>query len=99
MEEIFTRLEAANIRILPVHVSPRHILFERGGYVALVEHSNGVLGEVGAAGVLTEKGSFATLVWRDDKPFFVGKGYERPADAEVSDLRAFQRDLGTALRG
>ena len=98
MEEVFARLAAANIRIVPVHVSPRHILFERGGFVALVEHANGVLGGIGSAGILTEKNSFATLVWRGDQAFFVGKGYERPAGDEVEGLRSFQHDLEAALQ-
>ena len=98
MQQVFERLVAANIQVLPISISPRHVVFERDGCVALVESNPHGFGNIGSAGVLTECG-FATLIWRGNDAFFVGKGYERaaPPDA-VQQLRSFQADLEKALR-
>jgi hypothetical protein len=99
MQEVFERLVAANIQLLPMSISPRHVVFERGGFVALVERGDTGFGSIGGAGVLTEKG-FAPLVWRGGHGFFIAKGFEKPAAAdEIELLRAFQRELESALEG
>jgi hypothetical protein len=97
MQEIFERLVAANIRILPGASGPKFILFERDGCVALVERAEDRFGGIGAAGVLTDKG-FAPLVWRGGTAHFVAKGFDRLAsDEDVARVRDFQRDLTAAL--
>jgi hypothetical protein len=98
MQEVFERLVQAGIQILPIDVGPRHIAFERGGYVALVERVEDRLLGIGAAGQLTP-GGFAALVWKGDGPYFVGKKHDQQAtDEEVANTRAFQKDLENALR-
>ena len=75
----------------------KHFVFERDGFVALVERREDGFGSIGAAGILSEKG-FAPLVHRDGGPFFVAKGFEQPAnDEQVSGVRRFQADLEMAL--
>lgn len=90
-------LAGAGIHLLPIDLD-RHFLFEREGFVALVERRANALGNVGAAGLLTETG-LAPLVWRDAVPAFAGKGGDRPATPEQVDaLRRFQSDLESAIR-
>jgi hypothetical protein len=96
-QDVLERLVAANIQILPISVGPRHVVFERDGFVALVERVEEGLGSIGSAGKLTEKG-FATLVLKNGGHAFVAKNFEESAtESEVESLRAFQRDLGAAL--
>jgi hypothetical protein len=97
MQEVFERLVAVSIRILPEASGPKFILFEREGCVALVERLEHRFGGIGAAGVLTEKG-FAPLVWRGETAHFVAKGFDRVAsDDDIARVRLFQRDLAAAL--
>jgi hypothetical protein len=97
-QDVLERLVAANIQILPISVGPRHIVFERDGFVALVERIEDSLGSIGSAGMLTEKG-FATLVLRSGRHAFVAKNFEQPAtDEDVERLRTFQSDLEGALK-
>ncbi len=97
-EHILQSLAGAGINLLPVDLD-RHFLFERDGFVALVERRRDQGGgNVGAAGLLTETG-LAPLVWRGDAPAFAGKAGDRPATPEQVDaLRRFQGDLEAALR-
>lgn len=97
-EYILENLAGAGINLLPIDLD-RHFLFEREGFVALVERRRGDgLGNVGAAGLLTETG-LAPLVWRGDLPAFAGKAGDRPATPEqVEALRRFQSDLESAIR-
>jgi hypothetical protein len=98
MLEIFERLAAARIDLLPAEITT-HFLFVRGGFVSLVERRDKGFGNVGAPGLMIEQG-FAALVWRGGEAFFVGKGYERRAEAdEVAALRAFDQDLRSCLGG
>jgi hypothetical protein len=98
MLEIFERLAAAGIDLLPAEIST-HFLFVRGGFVSLVERREKGFGNVGTPGLMIEQG-FAALVWRGGEAFFVGKGYERRAEAEeVAALRAFDQDLRRCLGG
>jgi hypothetical protein len=97
-QDVLERLVAANIQILPVSVGPRHIVFERGGFVALVERTEQGLGSIGSAGMLTEHG-FAPLVSKHGQQSFVAKNFEQAATADdVQRLRSFQSDLQAALR-
>jgi hypothetical protein len=73
------------------------LLFERDGFVALVERRDDGFGNIGAAGILIEE-RFAALVYRGDDAYFVAKNIERKATREqVSALRSFQVDLERAL--
>jgi hypothetical protein len=97
-EDVLERLVAANITILPITVGPRHVVFERDGFVALVERRGEALGAIGSAGMLTEKG-FATLVSKDGRQSFVARDFSQPAtEDQVQGLRSFQNDLEAALR-
>jgi hypothetical protein len=90
------RLAAAGIQIVPSE-SDTHFVLERDGCVAFVERRQDGFGNIGASMLLAERG-FAALIWRDGQPFFVGKGFEQPADAQqVQTIRAFTSDLENAL--
>lgn len=91
------RLAAAHIRLLPDAKQTTHFVFERGGYVALVERRETEFGSIGSAGRLNGD-LFETLVWKQDQPFFVSKVAESAASPQqVDEIRAFQRDLTAAL--
>ena len=97
MTEKFQKLVDANIELLPLVEITTHFVFHRDGFAALVDRVRDGFGSVGAAGLLTERG-IAPLVWRQDNPFFTLKDFEEPATAaQVQQLRAFQRDLESAL--
>ena len=97
MIDKFQKLVDANIELLPLPEITTFFVFHREGFAALVERLNESFGTVGTAGLLTEKG-IAPLQWRNDEAFFVAKGFEQRATAEdVSQLRAFQKDLEAAL--
>jgi len=98
MLEIFEKLAAAGIELLPAEVTT-HFLFVRDGFVSLVERRDKGFGSVGAAGLMVESG-YAALLWRGGESFFVGKGFERRATAEeVTGLRRFEADLRASLDG
>ena len=96
MIEIFEKLVAAGIQIIPAEIDS-HFILERDGFVSFVERRENSFGNIGTAGLMTERG-FAALIWRGDQPFFVGKGFEQPASpGEVQKIRAFASDLASAL--
>ena len=97
LSEALERLAAAKINLLPISANA-HFIFERDGFVALVERKNeNEFGRIGTAGLATAKG-FAALVWRGKQAFFVGHGVEQPASTEqVYLLRNFQQDLEESL--
>jgi hypothetical protein len=91
------KLAAAGFQIIPVEVSS-HFILERDGFVAFVERRDDDFGNIGAPGLMTEKG-YAALVWRGTEAHFAGKGFEQPASPEqVQKIRAFSSDLENALR-
>jgi hypothetical protein len=97
---ILEKLAAAGIQIVPAEITS-HFILERDGFVAFVERrpdsSEAPFGNIGAPGLMTERG-YAALIWRGDQAFFAGKGFEQPASAEqVQKLRAFAADLENAL--
>ncbi len=97
MTEKFERLVAAGIQLLPAFEITSHLVFERDGFVALVERRDDSFGAVGTAGLLTEHG-VAPLIVKNGHAVFVTKGYEIRAEPEqVEQLRRFQRDLQAAL--
>jgi hypothetical protein len=92
------RLTEAGIQMIPADQVSTHFLFERNGFVALVERRAGDFGNVGSAGLLTESG-VAFLIHRGNEAFFVCKGYDQPAEQlQIDALRRFQSELETALR-
>jgi hypothetical protein len=98
MEAVLERLVAANIKLLPTTQITTHFVFERDGFVSLVERNAAGFGRAGTPGLLTEKG-FAALIWRDENAFFVGKGVEQAASPEqVDSIRKFAVDLENALK-
>jgi hypothetical protein len=97
MQEKLERLVAAGIQLLPIVEITNHYVFERDGFVALVERRAEGFGGIGSAGRITEKG-IAPLVLRGSASFFVAKGFEQPATVEeVDQIRRFQADLKYAL--
>lgn len=97
MEAILQRLVDAGIELLPALDLTTHFVFERGGFIALVERRADGFGNVGAPGILCETG-MAQLVWRGKIAYFVSKSFERAAEAaEVEELRRFGKDLKKSL--
>ncbi len=97
MIEKLERLAAAGIQLLPALEITSHFVFERDGFVALVERRGDGFGAVGTAGLLTDRG-VAPLVTRNGHLVFFTKGHEIPAEpGQVESLRSFQSDLLAAL--
>lgn len=98
MEQILLRLAEANIELLPTVELTTHFVFARDGFVALVERRSGGFGNIGAPGILCEKG-MAQLVWRGDQAYWVAKGFEQPVSSgTVDQLRMFSNDLKKSLQ-
>lgn len=98
MQAILERLVALNIQLLPLKQVERHWVFERDGFIALVERTrdNG-FGHIGSPGLLTPSG-MAVLVLRGQSHAFVSKGFEQVATADQLELvRRFAQDLKVAL--
>ena len=97
IETRLERLAAAGIQLLPIDEFQRHFVFERDGFVSLVERRDSGFGNIGGAGLATAQG-LAMLTSRRQGLFFVARGLEIPAtDEQVELLRAFERDLRAAL--
>jgi hypothetical protein len=95
--QILEKLAAAGIQIVPSEIAS-HFILERDGFVSFVQRREEGFGNIGTAGLMTERG-FAALIWRGDQSFFVGKGFEQTASPEqVEKIRAFGSDLASALR-
>jgi hypothetical protein len=91
------KLAAAGIQIVSVEMTS-HFILERDGFVAFVERREEEFGNIGAPGLMTERG-FAALIWRGRQALFIGKGFEQPATEEqVHKIRAFTSDLENALQ-
>jgi hypothetical protein len=91
------RIAAAGIRLLPTPQLPQHFVFERDGYVVLVERNGEGFGAVGSPGRLLPEG-FAALVQRGEQAYFVVKGSERlAAEEEAAAARSLFTQLKTAL--
>lgn len=97
MEEILLRLAQANIELLPTSELTTHFVFARDGFVALVVRRENGFGNIGATGLLCEKG-MAQLIWRGEKLVFVAGGFEQNAtEDDVTKLRSFALDLKNSL--
>jgi hypothetical protein len=100
MQAILERLVARNIELLPLPEVDGHWVFQRDGFVTLVERTadNG-FGGIGSTGLLTMAG-LAVLVLRSERRVFVARGFEQEAtDEQVESLRRFAADLAASLRG
>ena len=90
------KLATAGIQIVPVEMTS-HFILERDGFVAFVQRREESFGNIGAPGLMTERG-FAALIWRGDQAFFAGKGFEQAAaPGQVQKIRSFASDLENAL--
>ena len=97
VEAILQRLVAVGIELLPALELTTHFVFQRDGFIALVERRSGGFGNVGAPGILCEHG-MAQLVWRGESAYFVAKSFERAAEiGEIEALRRFGEDLKNSL--
>jgi len=95
--EKLERLAAAGIQLLPALEITTHYVFERDGFVALVERTREGVGAIGSAGILTGSG-FAALVGRGERSYFIAKNFQQEARPEqVEALRSFSADLRAAL--
>ncbi len=98
MREIIERLAVAGIQMLPAAQIATHYVFERDGFVALVERTPEGFGGIGSAGILTGTG-FAALIQRGQRSYFVARNFEQEALPEQVDaLRGFSADLKSALQ-
>jgi hypothetical protein len=92
------RLVERGINLLPATEIETHFIFERDGFVALVERKPDGFGNIGAPGLLAGPAGFAALVWRNGGAWFVARGFEERATAEqVTGIRTFAADLEYAL--
>lgn len=97
MIEILDKLASVGIQIIPAEITS-HFILERDGFVAFVERREEAFGNIGAPGLMTERG-FAALIWRGGQAFFVGKGFEQAASPdEIQKMRSFASDLAAALQ-
>ena len=98
--EALERLAAVSINLIPLDLDGYYV-FERDGFMALVQRrKDDSFGQIGAAGLLTESG-LSPLVWRGDQAVFTSRA---PNDTsatpeQVETLRRFQADLQTAIHG
>jgi len=98
LTDTLEKLATAGIQIVPAEITT-HFILERDGFVAFVERREKAFGNIGAPGLMTERG-FAALIWRGDRAFFIGKGFEQPAAPEqVLQIRTFAADLASAIPG
>lgn len=99
LEQQLQRLAERNINLLPAVEIATHFIFERDGFIALVERKPEGFGQAGAPGLLVEQGGFAALVWRGSEPWFVARGFEQRATPDqVTAIRSFAGDLDYALK-
>jgi hypothetical protein len=97
MLEQIEKLAAAGIELIPAADVTTHFIFQRDGFVALVERREEGFGAIGTAGLLAGPG-MAPLVDRGGRLLFVAKGFEQEATPEQVDaLRRFSADLKQAL--
>jgi hypothetical protein len=90
--EVFEKLVAADIQLLPAAEITTHFVLERDGFVCLVERRGDGFGKAGTPGLLVEAG-LAQLVWRGDTAYFVAKSWQRAASAE--EIEAFRNFSAT----
>ncbi|MBS1877708.1 MAG: hypothetical protein JSU00_31140 [Acidobacteria bacterium] len=99
LETQLERLAERGVNLLPAVEITTHFIFERDGFVALVERKEDGFGAIGAPGLLGGPAGFAALVWRGAEPWFVARNFEQQATPDqVASIRRFAADLDYALR-
>ncbi len=92
------RVAELGIGLAPVAAIASHFVFERGGYVVLVERRGEGFGRAGSPGKLVEGHGFAALVRRGGSDWWVAHGAEWEASAEEAEAaRRLFTDLKAAL--
>lgn len=92
------RVAELGIRLLPAAEIGSHFVFERGGYVVLVERRGQSFGGIGSPGKLAEGHGFAALVRRSGGDWWVARGAEwEAAPGEAEQARRLFTDLKAAL--
>lgn len=89
------QIAGLGIGLIPAAGVGSHFIFERSGFVVLVERRGDGFGRVGSPGKLMEGHGFAALVQRGGSDWFVAKGSEWPASAEEAETA---RHLFTQLK-
>ena len=93
------RLAASNINLVPSDLNG-FFVFERDGFVCLVEKTkHGAFGGIGSVCRLLNDG-FATVLWSGERAYYVQKGGARTeaTPEEVVLFRRFSADLRAALK-
>lgn len=92
------RVAELGIGLAPLPAITSHFVFERGGYVVLVERRGEGFGRVGAPGKLVEGHGYMALVRRDGADWWVARGaeWEAPAEEAAAARRLFT-DLKAVL--
>jgi hypothetical protein len=79
------QLAELGIGLIPAAGVSSHFLFERGGYVVVVERRESGFGRVGSPGKLVEGHGFAALVRSGSGEWFVAKDGRWPASPEEAE--------------
>ncbi len=79
------RIAELGIGLIPAAGVGSHFLFERGGFVVVVERRGEAFGRAGSPGKLVEGHGFAALVRRDDGDWFVARDGRWPAAPEEAE--------------
>lgn len=96
--ERLERIARLGIGLIPAPEITTHFLFERGGFVVLVERRGGGFGGIGSPGKLVEGHGFAALVRRGGEDWFVARDGQWRAEAgEAEAARRLFTDLKAAL--
>lgn len=91
--DLAERLEAAGFSTAPAQ-NARFRLACRGEMLCLIDVRANQLGSV----LRMTASGLASVVWRGDAAFFVGRGFEQPAPAEaLAEVRVFEADLRRVL--
>jgi len=93
------RVAEAGIGLIPAMAIATHFVFERAGFVVLVERRGDGFGGLGSPGKLVEGHGFAALVRRGDGDWFVARASEwRAAPGEAEEARRLYADLNRLLK-
>lgn len=94
------RIASLGIGLIPAVEVNTHFIFERGGFVVLVERRGDGFGGIGSPGKLVEGYGFAALVRRGEEDWFVARGAQwRAGPGEAEAARKLFADLKSVLGG
>jgi hypothetical protein len=92
------RIASLGIGLIPAAEIGTHFIFERGGFVVLVERRGDGFGGIGSPGKLVEGHGFAALVRRGEEDWFIARGGQwRAGPGEAEEARRLFTDLKAAL--